>query len=156
VIPRTATAPDTTSNTVTVTTADNIDGEDDTSVEVTINPTPNVSDLAIQKQISATEVTVGNEFSYTLTVTSNGPDTAILVVVTDTLSDGVPIPAAPSPGSVVGIGAGAARVCSGSALRGFYSKPSAKMALGTVQPEPLAISCDCSRKPSASISVAPP
>ncbi len=87
VTPNTATAPDAASNIAVVTTGDE-DPEPDNnsaSVDVIIEPTENQADLAIEKDVSATEVTVGEEFSYTLTVTNNGPDTAILVVVTDTL-----------------------------------------------------------------------
>lgn len=47
-----------------------------------------VADLSIDKT-APTQVTAGNQLTYTITVTNNGPGTASNVVVTDTLPDGV-------------------------------------------------------------------
>lgn len=54
------------------------------TVTIVYNYTPS-ADLSITKVASPTSVAVGNSFTYTLTVTNNGPDTANQVVVTDPL-----------------------------------------------------------------------
>jgi uncharacterized repeat protein (TIGR01451 family) len=59
-----------------------------------------LADLAITKSDSPDSVIVGNNLTYTLTVTNNGPDDADNVTVTDTLPGGVTfISAVPSQGS---------------------------------------------------------
>ena len=56
------------------------------------------ADLTIAKTASSPSVTSGQAFSYTLTVTNNGPATATSVTVTDPLPAGVTFVSAPSTG----------------------------------------------------------
>jgi uncharacterized repeat protein (TIGR01451 family) len=58
-----------------------------------------LSDLEISKADSPDPVTVGDNLTYTITVTNRGPDAAANVVVTDTLPSGVTFVSA-SPGCV--------------------------------------------------------
>src|SRR5260370_632429 len=51
-------------------------------------PTCNPADLSITKTAPAT-VVAGNQLTYTITVTNNGPSNATNVIVTDTLPAGV-------------------------------------------------------------------
>src|SRR5262249_37774206 len=53
------------------------------------------ADLAITKTASSSEVTAGTTFSYTFTVTNDGPSDASSVVVTDTPSSAVTVQAPP-------------------------------------------------------------
>ena len=58
-------------------------------VEYSSGPLPPQADLSITKTDSADPVNAGDNLSYTVTVTNNGPDPATNVVVTDTLPAGV-------------------------------------------------------------------
>ena len=61
---------------------------------------PDEADLGVTKSDSADPVIVGNEFSYTVTVTNDGPDTATGVTVVDTLPGEVLyVSSTPSQGS---------------------------------------------------------
>jgi uncharacterized repeat protein (TIGR01451 family) len=64
-----------------------------------IRPLAAQADLEISKDDSPDPVTVGDNLTYTITVTNNGPDAAANVVVTDTLPSGVTFVSA-SPGCV--------------------------------------------------------
>jgi uncharacterized repeat protein (TIGR01451 family) len=64
-----------------------------------IRPLAAQADLEISKADSPDPVTVGDNLTYTITVTNNGPDAATNVVVTDTLPSGVTFVSA-SPGCV--------------------------------------------------------
>jgi uncharacterized repeat protein (TIGR01451 family)/CSLREA domain-containing protein len=64
-----------------------------------IRPLAEQADLEISKADSPDPVTVGDNLTYTITVTNNGPDAATNVVVTDTLPSGVTFVSA-SPGCV--------------------------------------------------------
>lgn len=60
----------------------------DTVCTTVVAPTP-IADLALTKSDSPDPVTAGNNLTYTLSVTNNGPNAAANVVVTDTLPAGV-------------------------------------------------------------------
>jgi uncharacterized repeat protein (TIGR01451 family)/CSLREA domain-containing protein len=64
-----------------------------------IRPLAEQADLEISKADSPDPVTVGDNLTYTITVTNRGPDAAANVVVTDTLPSGVTFVSA-SPGCV--------------------------------------------------------
>jgi uncharacterized repeat protein (TIGR01451 family) len=64
-----------------------------------IRPLAEQADLEISKADSPDPVTVGDNLTYTITVTNRGPDPATNVVVTDTLPSGVTFVSA-SPGCV--------------------------------------------------------
>jgi uncharacterized repeat protein (TIGR01451 family) len=61
-----------------------------TVTDIQPTPTPNdpLADLSIDKTDSADPVNVGDEFTYTLRVLNNGPNTATAVIVTDVLPTG--------------------------------------------------------------------
>ncbi len=66
-------------------------------------PLSNEADLSITKTASPDPVIVGQDLTYTITVTNNGPDQANGVTVTDTLPPGVAyVSALPSQGSCIG------------------------------------------------------
>jgi uncharacterized repeat protein (TIGR01451 family) len=75
----------TNSATVSATTTDNNAGNDTAMEDTTIDA---VADLAIDKTSPAT-ATAGNNLTYTIDLTSNGPSDAADVVITDTLPAGV-------------------------------------------------------------------
>lgn len=87
------------SNTATVTgTETDSDSSDNTSTTSTV-ATPQV-DLAITQTDSPDPVIAGNQLTYTITVTNNGPSTATNVTVTDVLPSGVTfVSATPSQGT---------------------------------------------------------
>ncbi len=63
------------------------------------------ADLAITKTASPTLVDVGENFTYTLTVTNNGPNDAVSVLASDFLPAGVTlVSAVPSQGDCTGSG----------------------------------------------------
>lgn len=71
-------------------------------VAVSLRPAPLTADLAITKTAAATAV-VGDNITYTLTVTNNGPDNAPNVTVTDALPvELIFVSATPSQGSCSG------------------------------------------------------
>ena len=75
-------------NTASVTTADQVDPDpDNNSAEATLGLI--TSDLRIEKAAASDPVTAGGQQVYTLTVTNDGPDGALGVVVTDVLAAGV-------------------------------------------------------------------
>jgi uncharacterized repeat protein (TIGR01451 family) len=59
------------------------------TVNVVAPATPPKADLAITKKVSPTSTEVGNNLTYTLTVTNKGPQTGTGVVVTDKLPSGL-------------------------------------------------------------------
>ena len=73
---------------------------DSDSENTVINTPPPAADLGVSKSDSADPVTVGDQFSYTVTVTNNGPDAATGVTATDTLPGEVSyVSAVPDQGS---------------------------------------------------------
>ena len=68
-----------------------------------VTPPPAEADLAVSKTDSPDPVTAGNNLTYTITVTNNGPLDATGVTVTEPLPMGVaPVSATPSQGSCSG------------------------------------------------------
>jgi uncharacterized repeat protein (TIGR01451 family) len=66
------------------------------------NPASRIADLAIVKTPSKTNLTVGETFTYDLTVTNNGPSRATSVTITDDLPNGLTyISSSPPPGCVI-------------------------------------------------------
>ena len=85
------------SATVTTTTADLVTANN--SATATINICTN-ADLAIVKTVNQNSVQAGNQITYTLTVTNNGPSVSNGVVVTDNLPTGLTlVSASPSVGT---------------------------------------------------------
>ena len=74
--------------TVSTTTADPVPGNDSASQPTTVNTT---ADLSIAKTDSADPVNPGQAFTYTLTVTNNGPSDASGLTVSDTVPVGFTI-----------------------------------------------------------------
>jgi uncharacterized repeat protein (TIGR01451 family) len=70
--------------TVTSATPDPNPGNGTTNNTTTVNAVT-TSDLTVTKTTAATSAPIGSTFSYTITVTNNGPDAATNVVMTDTL-----------------------------------------------------------------------
>ena len=58
----------------------------DAAVDITITP---VTDLQVSQSVNAADAVPGDELTYTVTVTNDGPSPASNVVVTDNLPDGV-------------------------------------------------------------------
>jgi uncharacterized repeat protein (TIGR01451 family) len=65
------------------------DGTPGNPRDPTTFPVDNDADLALLKTASPNPVAVGGQLTYTVTVTNNGPDTAVNTVVTDNLPGGV-------------------------------------------------------------------
>ena len=63
-------------------------GQNGNNFTVLINDSRVVADLAVTKTDSPDPVTVGNQLTYTITVTNNGPSAATAVTMTDTLPTG--------------------------------------------------------------------
>ncbi len=86
-------------DTVTVTAAED-DPDPDNNQDSEETEVLGVADLSITKTDQTDPVVVGQDLSYTLVVTNNGPSLATNVVLTDTLPDGVIfISAVPSQGT---------------------------------------------------------
>jgi len=84
-------------NTSTVSGGGDSDLSDNTSSST--NPVSNVADLAITKTASKDEVVIGENFTYALKVTNNGPSKATSVAITDSLPAGLSfVSATPAPG----------------------------------------------------------
>ncbi len=99
VILATVISPAPTTNTVTITGADQFDPNPSNNTASAVE-TPQQADVAITKTVSNSTPNVGGTITYTITVTDNGPDNATNVSVTDTLPAGlVPVSASPSVGS---------------------------------------------------------
>jgi len=78
-------------------------GFDDSFVAQILESTANAADLAITKTDSPDPVTVGDDITYTITVTNNGPDAPTDVIVTETLPSGVIfVSSSPSQGVCAG------------------------------------------------------
>jgi uncharacterized repeat protein (TIGR01451 family) len=78
-------------------------GFDDSFVAQILESTAIAADLSITKTDSPDPVTVGNDITYTITVTNNGPDAATDVIVTETLPSGVIfVSSSPSQGACAG------------------------------------------------------
>jgi uncharacterized repeat protein (TIGR01451 family) len=85
-----------------------------TSGELDLNPANNTAsssvtvvlpsaDLAVAQSASPNPVTVGSNITFALTLTNNGPQTALAPVLTSTLSSGLAfVSAIPAPSSVLG------------------------------------------------------
>ena len=92
-------APGTITNTAEVTAAEN-DPDPSNNTDSEDTEVQGIADLSITKTDETDPVVVGQDFSYTLVVTNNGPSAATNVVLTDTLPDGVIfVSAVPSQGS---------------------------------------------------------
>ncbi len=92
-------SPQPTTNTVTITRADQYDPNPANNTATAVE-TPQQADVAIAKTVSNSAPNVGDTITYTITVTDNGPDNATNVNITDALPAGlVPISASPSVGS---------------------------------------------------------
>jgi uncharacterized repeat protein (TIGR01451 family) len=99
VILATVVSPQPTTNSVTITGADQYDPNLANNTATAVE-TPQQADVAITKTVSNSTPNVGDTITYTITVTDNGPDNATNVDVVDTLPAGlVPISASPSVGS---------------------------------------------------------
>ena len=84
-------------NTSTVSGGGDSDLSDNTSSST--NPVTNVADLALTKTASKDSVTIGENFTYALKVTNNGPSKATSVAITDDLPAGLSfVSATPAPG----------------------------------------------------------
>ena len=75
-------------NIATITASDQYD-PDDTNDEDNQLVTPQQSDLAIAKAVDNATPNVGDNVTFTITVTNNGPDAATGVQVTDQLPAGL-------------------------------------------------------------------
>lgn len=85
---------------------------------------PGSADLSLAKGDSPDPVTAGNNVTYTLTVTNNGPDTATGITLTDTLPSGVSFVSA-VPGSPTCTNAGQTVTCNlGSLANGAFTSVS--------------------------------
>jgi uncharacterized repeat protein (TIGR01451 family) len=74
-------------NTVTVTSGRPDSDLSDNTAQVTTTVQA-IADLALAKAAAGGTAVAGQPFTYTLTITNNGPDTATQVVITDALSSG--------------------------------------------------------------------
>ena len=78
-------------------------GPYDSFVAQIVESAATAADLSITKSASPDPVTVGNDITYTIMVTNNGPDAAADVMVTDTLPSGVIfVSSSPSQGVCAG------------------------------------------------------
>ncbi|PKL58205.1 MAG: hypothetical protein CVV34_03530, partial [Methanomicrobiales archaeon HGW-Methanomicrobiales-5] len=80
---------ETTNTAVVDSTTSDVDTTDNTTTPpVTVDVFP-VADLSVTKTASAPTALLGQPFTYTITITNNGPSTAVDVYTTDTLPSGV-------------------------------------------------------------------
>src|SRR4029434_3329297 len=92
-------SPDARTNTATIAASDALDPNpaNDTA---SATETPQQADLAITKSVSDATPNVGDQITFTLTLTNSGPDAATGVQVTDLLPTGLSfVSATPSQGS---------------------------------------------------------
>ncbi|MDA7502295.1 carboxypeptidase regulatory-like domain-containing protein, partial [Chitinophagales bacterium] len=68
---------------------DNGDQSEDDEDSWTVSPPADLIDLDLTKVVNATQVTVGDLFTYTLTVLNEGPDAGTGIIVTDNLPAGL-------------------------------------------------------------------
>ncbi|WP_353648310.1 LPXTG cell wall anchor domain-containing protein [Nakamurella sp. A5-74] len=79
-------------------------------------PVRELADLAVTKTSNPTSQNAGNQVTYTVTATNNGPNAAAGVVVTDTLPTGVDYVASNPPAGVTCTNSGRTVTCTASTL----------------------------------------
>ncbi len=98
-ITATVVSPDPRTNTATITNSEQFDPDTDNN-SATATVTPQQADLAVAKSVSDPSPNVGDQITFTVTLTNAGPDTATGVQVTDQLPAGLTfVSANPSQGS---------------------------------------------------------
>lgn len=98
-LPADATAAVTNTASVSIPSGSTDPDSNNNQTSVTSTPAP-TSDLIITKTANASQVRAGDEITYTITATNNGPSVATNVVVTDPLTAGVTLVSATSTAGV--------------------------------------------------------
>ena len=87
-ITATVVSPDAQTNTATISDADQFDPDTGNNT-ASATETPQQADLAVTKTVSNATPNVGDQITFTVTLTNNGPDAATGVQVTDLLPAGL-------------------------------------------------------------------
>lgn len=93
------------SNSATVTATGDTNPANNTSTAVVTNLTPN-ADIGVTKSVSAANAAPGNQLTYNIVVTNNGPSVAQGVTLTDVLPAGVTFVSGTGPGGAALTAAG--------------------------------------------------